>query len=207
MPPRLGSIGPRGRDSGAGAVATGSAPATPTGRAPGAETVLPHEPVGVIGLGLMGRPIAVNEPANLTLVDPDNRNDVDFAAHRDRLARLDAGGSVESLDDEVMLVTSRTLRLRRERPELFATDHRPLALPAGLLGQPPAAVRAPGGVDRRVEGDARRAVSSGHAPQCFAPGARSGERATAATRAPGSARAYAGAMAKWSWWNNGRTGI
>jgi (1->4)-alpha-D-glucan 1-alpha-D-glucosylmutase len=71
---------------------------------------------------------------NLTLVDPDNRNDVDFAAHRDRLARLDAGGSVESLDDEVMLVTSRTLRLRRERPELFATDHRPLALPAGLLG-------------------------------------------------------------------------
>jgi (1->4)-alpha-D-glucan 1-alpha-D-glucosylmutase len=24
--------------------------------------------------------------------------------------------------------------LRRERPELFATDHRPLALPAGLLG-------------------------------------------------------------------------
>lgn len=71
---------------------------------------------------------------NLTLVDPDNRDDIDFAAHSARLARLDAGGALESLDDEVMLVTSRTLRLRRERPELFADDYRALNLPPGLLG-------------------------------------------------------------------------
>lgn len=71
---------------------------------------------------------------NLTLVDPDNRSDVDFAAHQARLARLDAGGAIESLDDEVILVTARTLRLRRERPELFATDYRPLELDDSLLG-------------------------------------------------------------------------
>ena len=71
---------------------------------------------------------------NLTLVDPDNRAGIDFAAHDTWLTRLDAGGVAESLDDEVMLVTARTLRLRRDRPELFATGYRPLPLDAPLLG-------------------------------------------------------------------------
>mgnify|MGYP002138183178 CR=1 FL=1 len=79
-------------------------------------------------------PFTLTSQLNLTLVDPDNRDDIDFAAHSARLARLDAGGALESLDDEVMLVTSRTLRLRRERPELFADDYRALNLPPGLLG-------------------------------------------------------------------------
>ena len=71
---------------------------------------------------------------NLTLVDPDNRSDIDFNAHAARLTGLDSGAGIASLDDEVLLVTSRTLRLRRDRPELFATDYRPLDLAAGLLG-------------------------------------------------------------------------
>ncbi|MFT3862069.1 malto-oligosyltrehalose synthase [Micropruina sp.] len=71
---------------------------------------------------------------NLTLVDPDNRAGIDFAAHRDALARIDGGASVESLDDEILLVTSRTLRLRRDRPHLFGANHRRLDLGPALLG-------------------------------------------------------------------------
>ena len=71
---------------------------------------------------------------NLTLVDPDNRSDIDFTDRIDRLARLDAGRPITGLDDEVLLVTSRALRLRRDDPDLFATDYRPLQLDDGLLG-------------------------------------------------------------------------
>ncbi len=55
----------------------------------------------------------------LSLVDPDNRRPVDYARRAARLARLDAGSAAHTLDDEKLLVTSRALRLRRERPELF----------------------------------------------------------------------------------------
>jgi (1->4)-alpha-D-glucan 1-alpha-D-glucosylmutase len=62
------------------------------------------------------------ELVDLSLVDPDNRRPVDFAERRRRLARLDAGANPRDLDDEKLLVTSRTLRLRREHPEWFVGE-------------------------------------------------------------------------------------
>ena len=60
-----------------------------------------------------------------SLVDPDNRREVDFDARREMLARLDAdaaGGVLPGVDSSgaaKLLVTSRALRLRRDRPERF----------------------------------------------------------------------------------------
>ncbi|KIC56341.1 malto-oligosyltrehalose synthase [Microbacterium hominis] len=59
---------------------------------------------------------------DLSLVDPDNRRPVDIERRRELLARLD-GGWMPGIDDSgaaKLLVVSRTLRLRREHPELFA---------------------------------------------------------------------------------------
>ncbi len=59
---------------------------------------------------------------DLSLVDPDNRRAVDFDERRRLLARLDEGWMPE-IDDSgavKLLVTSRALRLRRDRPELFS---------------------------------------------------------------------------------------
>ncbi|MFC0004076.1 malto-oligosyltrehalose synthase [Micromonospora siamensis] len=69
-----------------------------------------------------------------SLVDPDNRRPVDFAVRRELLDRLDAGDRPEVAADGAakLLVVSRTLRLRREHPELFST-YRPVP------------VRGPGG--------------------------------------------------------------
>ncbi|MFT4216550.1 MAG: malto-oligosyltrehalose synthase [Micropruina sp.] len=75
------------------------------------------------------------EMLNLTLVDPDNRAGIDFAGHAARLAALDAGIVTEpDLDDEILLITSRTLRLRRKRPADFSAGYRRLELGDGLLG-------------------------------------------------------------------------
>ncbi|MEU7574350.1 malto-oligosyltrehalose synthase [Micromonospora sp. NPDC049240] len=62
-----------------------------------------------------------------SLVDPDNRRPVDFAVRRELLTRLDAGWQPTVAADGAakLLVVSRTLRLRRDRPELF-TGYRPL---------------------------------------------------------------------------------
>ncbi|WP_422733549.1 malto-oligosyltrehalose synthase [Micromonospora sp. WMMD558] len=62
-----------------------------------------------------------------SLVDPDNRRPVDFAVRKDLLARLDAGWHppVDASGAAKLLVVSRTLRLRRDRPELF-TGYRPV---------------------------------------------------------------------------------
>jgi len=62
-----------------------------------------------------------------SLVDPDNRRPVDFGARREMLARLDDGWQppVDESGAAKLLVTSRTLRLRRQRPELF-TSYRPV---------------------------------------------------------------------------------
>jgi (1->4)-alpha-D-glucan 1-alpha-D-glucosylmutase len=71
---------------------------------------------------------------DLSLVDPDNRRDVDFAARRARLARLDAGHPPADLDDEKLLVTSRLLRLRREHPQWFlgpSAGYAPIATSSG----------------------------------------------------------------------------
>ncbi|MGP3535933.1 malto-oligosyltrehalose synthase [Microbacterium sp. RD1] len=62
----------------------------------------------------------------MSLVDPDNRRPVDFSARRALLATIDAGfarGELPPVDADgaaKLLVTSRTLRLRRDRPELFS---------------------------------------------------------------------------------------
>lgn len=56
-----------------------------------------------------------------SLVDPDNRREVDFGQRRALLERID-GGWQPAIDAEgaaKLLVTSRALRLRRDRPELF----------------------------------------------------------------------------------------
>lgn len=57
-----------------------------------------------------------------SLVDPDNRRPVDFAERRALLAQLDAGllPPVDDTGSAKLLVVSRALRLRRDRPELFS---------------------------------------------------------------------------------------
>ena len=66
---------------------------------------------------------------DLSLVDPDNRRPVDFALRDRLLTRLD-GGWQPAWDDRdgagKLLVVSRSLRLRRDRPGLF-TGYAPLA--------------------------------------------------------------------------------
>jgi (1->4)-alpha-D-glucan 1-alpha-D-glucosylmutase len=74
--------------------------------------------------------------SGLSLVDPDNRRDVDFARRRALLADLDedrlslddqAEAGRLSLDAAKLLVTARTLRLRRARPEWFTGGYTPMA--------------------------------------------------------------------------------
>ncbi|WP_440902833.1 malto-oligosyltrehalose synthase, partial [Actinosynnema sp.] len=58
---------------------------------------------------------------DLSLVDPDNRRPVDYAPRRALLERIDSGW-LPDVDDSgaaKLLVTSRALRLRGQRPELF----------------------------------------------------------------------------------------
>lgn len=68
-----------------------------------------------------------------SLVDPDNRRRVDFAQRRRMLAEVDSGftgGALPGVDVNgaaKLLVTSRALRLRRDRPELF-TQYRPMTV-------------------------------------------------------------------------------
>ena len=87
--------------------------------------------------------------SGLSLVDPDNRRDVDFARRRALLADLDAGGlSLDdpaeagglSLDAAKLLVTARTLRLRRARPEWFTDGYTPMTA-TGPGGRPCACLR------------------------------------------------------------------
>ncbi|MBA3573435.1 MAG: malto-oligosyltrehalose synthase [Pseudonocardiales bacterium] len=62
-----------------------------------------------------------------SLVDPDNRRPVDFAARRELLERLDAGWlpEVDATGAAKLLVVSRALRTRRDHPERF-TDYAPV---------------------------------------------------------------------------------
>jgi len=64
-----------------------------------------------------------------SLVDPDNRRPVDFDERQLLLAAIDAGAHppIDETGAAKLLVTSRALRLRRDRPELFT---RYAALPA-----------------------------------------------------------------------------
>jgi (1->4)-alpha-D-glucan 1-alpha-D-glucosylmutase len=93
-----------------------------------------------------------------SLVDPDNRRPVDFARRRELLARIDDGW-LPPIDDTgaaKLLVTARTLRLRRQRPELFSS-YRPVfaegrvgehALAFDLGGVVTVATRLPVGLSR-----------------------------------------------------------
>ena len=70
---------------------------------------------------------------DLSLVDPDNRRPVDYAARRRLLAELAGLGAEEAWARRAeglpkLLLVQRALRLRRERPRAFAGTYRPLAL-------------------------------------------------------------------------------
>jgi malto-oligosyltrehalose synthase len=71
------------------------------------------------------------ELAGYSLVDPDNRRPADFDRRREMLAALPetAATAARTLDAAKLLVTSRTLRLRRDHPDWFAGSYEPL--PAG----------------------------------------------------------------------------
>ncbi|GID92734.1 malto-oligosyltrehalose synthase [Amorphoplanes digitatis] len=64
---------------------------------------------------------------DFSLVDPDNRRPVDFGLRRELLGRVDDGWQppIDATGAAKLLVTGRTLRLRRRRPELF-TGYRPV---------------------------------------------------------------------------------
>jgi (1->4)-alpha-D-glucan 1-alpha-D-glucosylmutase len=85
------------------------------------------------------------EVAALSLVDPDNRREVDFARNHRDLTELDtsldeslrgnlAGGDLDSFSRAKLLVTSRALRLRRARPQWFTGDYEPLAASGPAAG-------------------------------------------------------------------------
>jgi len=59
---------------------------------------------------------------DFSLVDPDNRRLVDYDLRADLLRRLDDGWlpDIDERGAAKLLVTSRALRLRRDRPELFS---------------------------------------------------------------------------------------
>ena len=77
------------------------------------------------------------ETVALSLVDPDNRRPVDFAALRFRLDRLDTygpqhwaePGAATDLDDAKLWLTAQALRLRRDHPRAFGEQatYQPLA--------------------------------------------------------------------------------
>jgi (1->4)-alpha-D-glucan 1-alpha-D-glucosylmutase len=111
------------------------------------------------------------ELAGLSLVDPDNRRGVDYARRRSLLGDLDAGrldasrpGGGEApgaaaagrpvavadptarLDAAKLLVTSRTLRLRRDHPDWFAGGYTPLTAIGAAAGHTVAFERGGGAV-------------------------------------------------------------
>jgi (1->4)-alpha-D-glucan 1-alpha-D-glucosylmutase len=92
-----------------------------------------------------------------SLVDPDNRRPVDFASRRDLLARLDTGWlpPVDASGAAKLLVTSRALRIRRDRSlggyqpvpiEGPAADHVVAFDRGGVIAL---ATRLPVGLERR----------------------------------------------------------
>ncbi|NLE96816.1 MAG: malto-oligosyltrehalose synthase [Propionibacterium sp.] len=73
------------------------------------------------------------EIVDLSLVDPDNRREVDYYRQAGMLAAVEAGDIV-GLDAEKLLVTSTALRHRRKHPDAFrgeAATYRPVASTSG----------------------------------------------------------------------------
>ncbi|MFT0861338.1 malto-oligosyltrehalose synthase [Ancylobacter sp. G4_0304] len=83
----------------------------------------------VLQLTLPGTPDLYQgtEFQDLSLVDPDNRRPVVWAARR---AALSGGGDIAAEDREKFDVTYRLLQLRRRNPALIEGDYTPLHLPA-----------------------------------------------------------------------------
>jgi len=110
-----------------------------------------------------------SEVVDLCLVDPDNRRPVDYARRQEALARIDSGEDPADLDTMKLLVTARTLRLRRAHPEVFGPRGTYRALHAGphLLGHVRAervaalALRAPHRVDGAGLADERVELVAG----------------------------------------------
>jgi (1->4)-alpha-D-glucan 1-alpha-D-glucosylmutase len=105
-----------------GAIAEFAARITPPGRSNSLSAVL-------LQLAMPGIPDTYqgNELWDLSLVDPDNRRPVDFAARADLLRRIDQGRlpEVDASGAAKLLVVSRVLRARRDHPERF-TGYTPL---------------------------------------------------------------------------------
>jgi (1->4)-alpha-D-glucan 1-alpha-D-glucosylmutase len=107
-----------------------------------------------------------SEEAALSLVDPDNRRPVDFARIRADLSATDAGRGpvlpedvgLDALNQAKLMVTSRALRLRRDHPDWFAGDYRPVPA-SGLVASHVTAFQRGGGavtVVTRLPGSLRR---------------------------------------------------
>lgn len=98
------------------------------------------------------------EVSAVALVDPDNRRPVDVAALDAALERLEHEAP-RSLDDEKLVVTSRALRVRRERPGCFVgPDAGYVPLPAST-GNAIAFARTDAGVPGAVTIATRLALS------------------------------------------------
>ncbi|WP_028932081.1 malto-oligosyltrehalose synthase [Pseudonocardia asaccharolytica] len=84
-----------------------------------------------------------------SLVDPDNRRPVDFAARRALLGRLDEGWlpGIDAEGAAKLLVTASAARLRRYRPELFA-GYRPVPAQGVAAHHAVAFARGAGSGDR-----------------------------------------------------------
>jgi (1->4)-alpha-D-glucan 1-alpha-D-glucosylmutase len=67
-----------------------------------------------------------DELVALSLVDPDNRREVDWARRRALLGEVLAGRAEDSRDGEKLALIAAALRLRRERPDAFTGDYEPL---------------------------------------------------------------------------------
>jgi (1->4)-alpha-D-glucan 1-alpha-D-glucosylmutase len=68
----------------------------------------------------------------LSLVDPDNRRAVDFAARRDALARLAAGEPPRDFGERKMQLIRRALALRARRPDAFEGGYEPVDAGPGV---------------------------------------------------------------------------
>ena len=74
------------------------------------------------------------ESVAMSLVDPDNRRPVDYEDLAARLTRLRGRAKPRTLADEKLLVTARTLAVRRNQPDAFIGEragYHPLASSSG----------------------------------------------------------------------------